>query len=47
MAKAMSCPLVIGADQDLGQLFEAAQADAKLATENAKSATANAWLLYM
>ena len=47
MAKAMSCDPVFGADQDLGQVFEAIQADAKLATENAESATANAWVLCM
>ena len=49
MAKAMSCDPVFGADQDkdLGQVFVAIQADAKMATENAESATANAWVLRM
>ena len=40
MAKVMSCDPVSGADQDQGQVYEAVQADEKLATENAKSAMA-------
>ena len=37
IAKAMSCDPVFGAGQGLDQVSEAVQADAKLATENAKS----------
>ena len=46
MAKAMRSDPVFGVGQDLDQVFEAVQADAKLATENAKSAAANACSLW-